>query len=139
MFNFGGRALVAEALAVIRRSMDSIKPRPITEQERAWLMRGLESLPTGEYQGGGKWIEVETNQVKPLDEPVDPTLWLEQIDGLMVVGQCMCGESNCHTVRFRRAGEGRVVALATSSTADRRMLIIHIDDDSGELAELEII
>jgi hypothetical protein len=119
--------------------MDPIDPRPITDQEREWLKRGLETLPTGEYEGGGTWIDMETNEVKPLDEPIDPTFWLDQVDGLTVVGQCMCGESNCHTVRFRRAGAGSIVALATSATSDGRMLIIHIDDDSGELAELEII
>jgi hypothetical protein len=119
--------------------MDPIAPRPITDQERTWLERGIETLPTGEYQGGGKWVAVDTNKIKPLDEPIDPTYWLQQLDGLTVVAQCLCGESNCHTVRFRRSGAGRLVALATSSTPDRRMLIVHIDEDSGELAELEII
>ncbi len=59
----------------------------MTDQERAWLMRGLESLPTGEYQGGGKWVEVATNKVKPVDEPINSAFWLQQIDGLTVVGQ----------------------------------------------------
>ena len=113
--------------------------REITKQERDWLIKGLNTLETGQYFGGGRWIDTKSGETKPIDEPVDPKYWFNQIDNLRVVGKCDCGESNCHTVKFQNFESGKVVALVCDSTYDGRMLIIHIHEDSGLIAELEII
>ncbi|QQS42118.1 MAG: hypothetical protein IPM63_04010 [Acidobacteriota bacterium] len=110
----------------------------MTEQEREWLVLGLETLRTGEYFGGGNWVDLETNKAKELDQPLDPQPFLQQIDELRVVDKCPCGEARCHTVTFQNFEIGKSVAIVCSSTKDSRMLIIHINEDTGRLAELEI-
>jgi hypothetical protein len=113
--------------------------RPITEQEREWLVQGLQSLATGEYSGGGNWIDCETGKVLPKDEPIDPKPYLDQLDALRVMAQCDCGDPNCHTVHFQGFSPGNSVALVEFHTEDDRMLIILVDRDTDKLAELEII
>jgi len=113
--------------------------RELTKQERDWLIIGLSSLKTGEYFGGGQWIDTETGKTKPLDEPIDPNYWLDQVDILRVVSKCNCGESNCHTVQFQNFEPKKSIALVCDSTDDGRMLIIHIHEDTGLIAELELI
>lgn len=121
------------------KNEEIIENRSLTEQEKNWLIRGLETLKTGEYFGGGNWVDLETNKTKELDEPLDPEFFLAQIDELRVVGKCHCGDATCHTVEFQNFEIGKSVAIVCSSTEDRRMMIIHINEDTGPLAELEII
>jgi hypothetical protein len=85
------------------------------------------------------WIDTETGKTKLLEEPIDPKFWLEQIDHLRVVGKCRCGKSKCHTVQFQHFQKGKVEAIVSYYTDDRRMPNIHAHEDSGLLAELEII
>ncbi|MBA3601955.1 MAG: hypothetical protein H0W45_12135 [Acidobacteria bacterium] len=59
--------------------------RELTEQEKNWLIRRLETLKTGKYFGGGNWVDLDTNETKELDEPFDAEFFLEQIDELRVV------------------------------------------------------
>ena len=113
--------------------------RSLTEQEREWLCLGLVTLAKGEAWGGGNWIEIETGKVKPKDEPIDPQRWIDQIDGLRVVGQCQCGEPNCHTVQFQHFVPGRVVGIVAYHTDDGRHLNILVNEDTGLLAELEVV
>lgn len=113
--------------------------RPITEQEKNWLIRGLKTLETGEYFGGGNWIDTETNEKKPFDEPVSSNFLLNQIDNLRVIDKCDCGETNCHTIKFQHFESGKSVAVVCYHTEDERMLIIHINEDIKMLSELEII
>ena len=112
--------------------------RELTEQEKNWLIRGLETLKTGEYFGGGNWVDLDTNETKELDVPLDPEFFLAQIDELRVVDKCPCGDATCHTVKFQNFEIGKSEAIVCSSTEDKRMLIIHINEDTGKLAELEI-
>jgi hypothetical protein len=113
--------------------------RSLTEQERRWLIRGLNTLETGEYFGGGNWIDVETNETLPLDEPIDSQFFLSQIEDLRVTGKCNCGEKNCHTILFQHFEMGKSTAIVCYHTEDKRQLIIHINEDSGMLAELEVV
>ncbi len=112
--------------------------RELTEQETNWLISGLKTLETGEYFGGGSWVDLDKNKTKELDEPLDADFFLEQIEGLRVIDKCPCGEATCHTVKFQNFEIGKSVAIVCSSTEDKRMLIIHINEDTGQLAELEI-
>lgn len=113
--------------------------RALTEQEKKWLLRGLNTLGTGEYFGGGKWVDMETNERLPLDELVDPQHLINQVANLRVVGECGCGEPRCHTVQFQHYERGKSAAVVCYQTEGKRMLIIHVNEDSGRLAELEII
>lgn len=113
--------------------------RDLTKQEKEWLFKGLSTLESGKYFGGGRWVDTENGEFKPLDDPIDPAFWINQIDSLRVIGQCECGEPNCHTVKFQNFERGKSVALVCDSTDDKRMLIIHINEDNGLIAELEII
>jgi len=115
-------------------------PRKLTRQEKKWLSRGLKSLETGEYFGGGRWVDVETEKVKPLDEPVDTAFFLQQIDGLKVVSKCDCGDKNCYTVMFQHYRPGKKISTIVSYfTEDHRMLNIDVDEETGKLVQLEII
>jgi len=100
--------------------------RALTEQERNWLVRGLNALGTGEYFGGGRWIDTKTNKRKRLDDPVDPTSLLNEVDDLRVIDECDCGEPNCHTVKFQNFERGKSAAIVCYYTEDSRMLIVHV-------------
>ena len=113
--------------------------RELTIQEREWLIRGLSSLETGEYFGGNRWIDTKTGEIKAIDEPIDPKFWLDQIDNLRVVGKCGCGKPSCHTVQFQNFEKGKIETIVSYYTEDKRILNISIHEDSGLLAELEII
>lgn len=112
--------------------------RPITDQEHAWLIRGLKTFETGEYEGGGNATDAKTGETLPPPEPIDPAPYLAQLDGLRVVGKCGCGQPNCHTIKFQHHGEGSSAAFVTHHTEDERLLIVFENDD-GMLSELEII
>lgn len=86
-------------------------------------------------------MDVESGEVLPLDDPIDPLPYLTQIQELRVVSKCGCGDPNCHTIRFQNFGPGprTSVAIVTYHTEDDRMLIIFEDEETGMLSELEII
>lgn len=113
--------------------------RFLTQQEKDWLLRGLQTLETGQYFGGGNWIDTQTNERVRLAKPVDPAFLLSQIGDLQVVSQCDCGEANCHTVQFQHYQKGKSAAIVCYHTEDNRLLIIHLNRDRGLLAELEVI
>jgi hypothetical protein len=116
----------------------SIRPRKITTRERAWLIRGLNSLRTGAYVGTHA-INLDLGTNPPPGPPVDPQPYLDQIDKLIVVKKCRCGQKNCYTVTFRQSHLGRSVGLVMHYTEDDRRLIICVNNKSRELSELEII
>lgn len=114
-------------------------PRPLTTKEKAWLHRALSLLPAGEYLVGGQWEDVETGEVKPLDPPIDPGPYLAQIDSLVVVSKCKCGNPGCHTVDFQHFRSGKSVALVHTHTEDGRELIVFEDEETNFLTQLEVI
>jgi hypothetical protein len=113
--------------------------RPLTAEERAWLIRGLQMLPTGHAFGGGLSTNYHTGEVLPLDPVVDPAPYLSQLDELRVREICDCGEPECHTVHFQHYVFRKSVPLVYSHTEDDRLLNIFVNKDTGLLAELEII
>jgi len=114
-------------------------PRSLTEEEKRWLRQALALLSTGEYLGGGRWVDVETGETMPLGPPVDPEPFLKQLDSLLVVDECRCGDPNCHTVRFQHYRPGRSHALVHTETDDGRQLIVFADEETRLLTELEVI
>ena len=114
-----------------------MSPRPITAQERKWLVRGLNSLASGEYVGCHS-IDLATGTKPPPAPPTDPQPYLDQLDHLVVVHKCNCGGKNCHTVCFRDVPKGKPRTLVMHNTDDCRWLIITVDNETQELAALEI-
>ena len=113
--------------------------RKLTEQEKKWLIRGLNTLKTGKYFGGGRWVDMKTGKTLPLDKPIDPRPFFNQIDDLRVVYKCKCGDKNCHTVHFQHYCRGKSVAIISYYTKDGRRLIIFVNEQTRKLSELEII
>ena len=113
--------------------------RALTEQEKTWLLRGLNTLATGEYSGGGNWIDAKTNELLPLAPPVNPQPLIDQMAELQVIEQCNCGEPSCHTIRFQHFERRKSKKIVFYHTEDKRLLLIFVNRDSGLLAELEII
>lgn len=115
-----------------------IRPRKITTKQRAWLIRGLHSLSTGEYVGCHA-VDVATGTHSLPGKPVDPKPYLAQLDKLVVVAKCGCGQKTCHTVTFRQSKAHRHSNLVFTKTGDGRSLIIDVNCETGELAGLEIV
>ncbi len=115
--------------------------RKLTKQEKDWLIRGLKTLATGEYHGGGQWVDGETGKLKPLDKIKDPEPFLKQIDELRVVHKCKCDDPDCHTVHFQHFERGKCGAIVVIQLKDGRgrMLIIDVHKESKMLAGLEVI
>jgi len=120
------------------RPRKKMRPRPVTTKERAWLVRGLESLRTGEYVGCHS-INLATGKPPPPGPPRDPQPYLDQLDKLIVVSRCNCGLKNCHTVAFQGFQKGKIRTLVMHNTKDGRWLIITAHEDTNELTELEVI
>lgn len=99
----------------------------------------LSTLPTGRYAGGGYWVDCETNQLKPLDEPIDSSPYLAQLDSLRVVGRCGCGQIDCHTVYFEHFEPGTTVNLAILITRTGDLLTVGVDLATDRLTELEVL
>ena len=118
--------------------MTPLRPRKITAEEKAWLIRGLRSLKTGEYAGCHA-IDLGTGKNPPLGKPIDPRPFLDQLDSLIAVAECSCGQRNCHTVTFRQSTTAPRRTIVYSKTDDGRSLIIDKNSATGELAGLEII
>ncbi|WP_035107943.1 hypothetical protein [Desulfovirgula thermocuniculi] len=114
-------------------------PRTLTEEERKWLEEALVLLPTGEYMGGGRWVDVETGETIPLDPPVHPKPYLAQLNDLLVVEECGCGVPECHTVKFQHYRPGKSCALVHTTTDDGHQLVVFADEEMGLLTELEVI
>lgn len=113
--------------------------RELTAGEREWLILGLRTVATGEAWGGGRWVDTGTGLIEPRDSLVDPRPLLDQVDSLRVVGRCECGDPRCHTIRFQHYERGKSVAIVSHSTDDGRLLVIHVHEQTGLLAELEIV
>jgi hypothetical protein len=116
----------------------TIRPRKITAKERAWLIRGLHSLSTGEYVGCHA-VDLDTGTHPLPGKPVDPRPYLAQLDTLVVIKKCGCGQKTCHTVTFRQSKSCPPSNLVFSKTDDGRLLIIDVNRETGELSGLEII
>ena len=117
---------------------NKLQPRPLTVQERSWLIRGLESLRTGEYVGYHA-VNLATGKKPSLGPPINPQPYLDQLDDLVVIEKCNCGQKNCQTVKFRRVNPKKIETLVMHNTEDGRWLVITAHKDTHKLAELEVI
>lgn len=121
-----------------RKPAKRMRPRPITDQERAWLARGLESLRA--TQDLDRFVIEPKTQRKLLPgESLDPQPYLRQLDQLRVIKKCNCGQKNCHTVTFEGYQRHHSHLLVHHKIDDGRRMMIMIHEDTHALVELEII
>jgi hypothetical protein len=107
--------------------------RALTDQEKGWLISGLNSLRTEDQ---GCWLDSETGEEL---SPIDIQALLDQIDRLRVTYECDCGQSNCRTIAFQHYRPGKTRVIVDSATDDGRMLLIDADGETRLLTGLEII
>jgi hypothetical protein len=113
--------------------------RPLIPQERKWLIEALSTMERGEHFGGGVLVEQKTGAVKPRDRAVDPSFFLNQVDSLLVTSKCECGDPNCLTVYFQHYRGFHTGVVAFHQSGDGHTIIVHTDDGTGEINELEVI
>lgn len=68
-------------------------------------------------------MDEKTGEFMPLDPTVDPAPYLEQVDGLVVIGGCTCGQPGCKTVFLEGYRLGQARALVHTETDDGRVFI----------------
>jgi hypothetical protein len=127
---------------------DMITKRKLTSDERKWLILGLKTLKTGEYSGGGKWIDIKTGKVKNKDEPINPKIFLDQVDKLRVKSTCdckSCKQNDKHIIEFDfdESKGGSNVNIVNYSIEYKpkiwRNLLIFINNKTGQLTSMEIV
>ncbi len=97
------------------------------------------TMERGEHFGGGVLTEEKTGQVKPRDKAVNPSFFLDQVDSLIVTDMCRCGQADCHTVYFQHYRGEPTGAIAFHFADDGHTVIVHVDDKTGKIGELEVI
>ena len=125
------RSLIAMVMMIKIFSVDY--PRPIEQFEKEYLLRGLVMLdeakpipiPGEDGTGAVAWIYKEE--------------LVMQIDSLVVIGRCQCGDPNCHTVQFQHHRGGHSEKIVELALDDGRTLSIYVDRERGLLSQLEVI
>ena len=87
-------------------------PRPLTEKEKGLLIGILQNR-------------------KHLQK------YLDQVDGLQVVGECGCGDPGCGSVYFQHYERGNSECIAHCFLEDGKYVAVFAN--GGKLSELEII
>lgn len=106
-----------------------MEPRPLTEQEKEWIKKCLSTLPK-------KKVFISKDGI--FLPPTNPKPYLEQIDSLIVIDKCSCGDPNCHSIKFQHFQEKGSYAIAITSLEDGRFAILYTNEE-GFLSELEVI
>ena len=97
--------------------------RPINEREKEWIRSVLEQ----ESRNSG----------------LHPEPYLSQIDDLIVVEECDCGDPGCFSVRFSGYEPGHSFGLADGTVQLENgksvMVIVFIHGDTRRISEIETI
>lgn len=123
--------IVAMAMPIKIFSLDY--PRPINRTEKEFLIRGLGVLDKS------KPIPVPGEDGRRAVNWVYMDDLVMQIDSLIVIGKCQCGDPNCHTIQFQHHRCGQSEKIVELSLEDGRILSIYIDRERGLITQLEII
>jgi hypothetical protein len=104
----------------LKEEEDFMYPRPLTEQEKTWLIKGLQD----EFKD---------------DPSFNIDFYMKQLDGLKVYYKCDCGDPNCYTIGFIPPSEKHLdYCFVDQATDDGRSLLIHETEDR-RISMLEII
>ena len=109
-------------------------PRPITQAEKDYIMKGLDSLGPN-----GSPIPVKDEDGKQAVCWVEKEDLVNQLDSLVIVGVCQCGDPDCHTVQFQHHKAGSSSKIVEMKLEDGRSMSVYINRERGLLSGLEII
>ena len=97
--------------------------RPANDKEKAWVRAALEQ--------------------ESRDSGLQPGRYLSQIDDLVVVEECDCGDPGCFSVHFSgyESGTSRGLADATVElgNGNQIMVIVFINGGSRRISEIETL
>ena len=62
-----------------------------------------------------------------------------QVDSLVVIGICQCGDPDCHTVQFQHYSPGQSLEIIKTDLEDGRTISISINQKSGQISGLQIV
>ena len=118
-------------MAMIYTILPVSYPRPIDQFEKEYLLRGLGML----------------DEAKPIqgEDGLGAVTWVYkdelamQIDSLIVIGRCQCGDPDCHTIQFQHHRGGFSEKIVEMALEDGRTLSIYVDRERGLLSGLEVI
>lgn len=109
-------------------------PRPINKTEKNLILKGL-----AEIGSNGGTIKVLDAQGRKAVCSVEPEELRSQIDSLVIIGKCQCGDPDCHTVQFQHFQPGCSYKIVETKLEDDRTMRIFINGENGLLSGLEII
>jgi hypothetical protein len=109
-------------------------PRPIAGFEKDYIIKGIESLGNN-----GSPIPVELEDGKAGIFWLDNDEFINQLDSLIIIGKCQCGDPECHTVQFQHYRAGYSIKLVEMILEDGRIMRIFINRELGLVSGLEII
>ncbi|GEM_PF-1552553 len=142
--DFTAKNLLEAARTIVKKTKkrdinSDAMARKLNEEERKLLVLGLKTLETGEYFGGGNWIDLKTGLLKKKDNPINPGYFLKQVNGLRVVKEDNhnCGKD--HTLYFQNYKEGKNVGIINYSLKNKGNIIIFVNEDTGKLSMMEIV
>lgn len=118
--------------------------RKLTSEEKKWLSIGLNTLKSGEYRGGGHWINIKTSKIKEKDNPIDPGFFLKQIDNLKVIATKKSKDFKLiinFAVDKSQAGNNNCLVNYSIEYRPKlwRNLLIFVEDKAGQLTSMEIV
>lgn len=112
-------------------------PRELTQQEKSWLARGLNSLASGTYDPASRF-ETADGRILGLLPSRNPSFYLSQISGLRVVDEYQSESDGIYWVKFQHCPQEGSVGLVTYFTEEGRFLLIMVDEKTRFISELEI-
>jgi hypothetical protein len=105
----------------------------INQIERGFVMMGLgilrknsESVPLkGDNGEVVNWVDVDE--------------LYQQVDSLVVIGKCQCGDPMCHTVQFQHYKVGQSSEIFSTVLDDSRTMSIFVNRMTGMLSGLQVV
>lgn len=109
-------------------------PRSISTVEKEYLLFGISTI--GE---NGNPIPLLGEDGSTVEHMIDRGNLESQVDSLIVIGICQCGDPDCHTVQFQHYSSGLSSEVFKTELEDGRTMSIFINQKSGLISGLQIV
>ncbi|MBU1024320.1 hypothetical protein KKB99_08580 [bacterium] len=109
-------------------------PRSVSSVEKEFLRFGIGSI--GENANP---IPVFGEDDSTVVNWIDRKNLESQVDSLMVIGICQCGDPDCHTVQFQHYSPGLSSPAIQTRLKDGRSLSIFVNHKSGLISGLQVV